>query len=389
MGMSKGIIFTVCGAALVASSLVCSTAEHLSDSHALPTPSGGYPVGTAIFHLIRIPLQVNASAESSTHRELMVQVWYPAETPRDIATTPYIPDSALISAMKKDEYMNISAETLESWRNLKSHSFLNADVTANSDQFPLVIFSHGFGMARCNYTLYTEDLASHGFIVAAIDHANSGLTVLPDGRVLSFAPDSLGPDHKVVQMAEDATFVVDALLDGTQNVDKFVGRIDPQRIGMLGHSLGGAAALNVGWIDIRFRAYANLDGYQFGQIREKGINGPFLAILQQPGGPISIPDSMGIERKREWADIIAKTKNDAFIIKVKGTSHFNFSDFPFLIPDSLLVRNGGVIAAQRGHEIVTVLLRSFFAQYLDYGSTESFKDIMSKYPEVTFEVTND
>lgn len=354
----------------------------LPGSLKLPIPSGKNTVGTAIFHLTR-------SLHQEASRELILQIWYPAQKSSSLSRAPYIPVPALISAMKNNEYMNISAEVLESWGSLKTHSLSNADISGNADQFPLLIFSHGFGVSRCNYTLYTEDLASHGFIVAGIDHADSGLTVLPDGRVLSFAPDSPGPDHQAVHMAEDAAFVVDAFLEGTQNIDMFVDRIDPQRIGMLGHSLGGAAALNIGWMDSRFRAYANLDGYPFGQIREKGINGPFLTILQQPGSPITIPDSMRIERKRDWAGIIGRTRYEAFIIKVKGTSHFNFCDFPFLVPDSLLARNGGVIAAQRGHEIVMGILRSFFSQYLDNGNRESFASVMRKYPEVTIEVSDD
>ena len=346
----------------------------------LPGPSGQYTVGTSIFYIVDHARK--SPIDSARARELMVELWYPASTHHGIERALYIPDSALINAMKNDEYLDLSPGVLDSWRDLVSHSYLNAPLASSPRLIPLILFSHGFGMSRLNYTSMFEDLASHGFIVAAIDHPGSGLTVLPDARVISFAPDPHGPDGKADTMVKDALFVLNALLDSNQAAGRFARRIDAQRIGMFGHSLGGAAALDMGRVDKRFRACANMDGHPFGKIPTDGLHQPSLMLLQQPGEPIHIPDQMRFERDSLWSAIIHKQNSEAYVITIKGMSHFNFSDLPFIVPDSLMTRNGGTIAPQRGHEIMTRILRAFFGRYLQNAMTDSFQEIAREYPEV-------
>ncbi len=351
-----------------------------SRSH--PKPSGPYSLGTVIFHLTDQTRKDPTDSTSSRGRELMIQIWYPASTSQG-PVTPYFPNSGLISAMKKEEYLNISPTVLESWRSLTSHAISNVSIVSDPSRFPLIVFSHGFGVSRSNYTFILEELASHGFIVVAIDHPTSGLVILPDERVLSLVPDPLGPDGKAGSMTQDASFVLDALLDTSQEAGQFARHIDTQRIGMFGHSLGGAAALDMGRVDSRFRACANMDGYPFGKILAEGLHQPSLMLLQQPGEPIRISDQMRFERDSLWSAIIQKGGSIMHAMAIKGTSHFNFSDLPFIIPDSLMLRNGGTITPQRGHEIITHILHGFFTHYLKNRISDSFQDIATKYPEVT------
>ena len=262
---------------------------------------------------------------------------------------------------------------------------MNASIATSPRLIPLILFSHGFGVSRSNYTSILEDLASNGFIVAAIDHPASGLAILPDGRVVTFVPDPLGPDGKTDAMMKDASFVLNVLLDENQEAGRFAKRIDAQRIGMFGHSLGGAAALEMGRVDHRFKACVNMDGYPFGKIPIEGLHQPSLMLLQRPGEPVHISDRMRIERDSLWSAIISKQRTDAYVVTIKGTSHFSFSDLPFLVSDSLMVRNGGIIAPQLGHEIVTHILRAFFSKYFSDANDGVLEDIAKKYSDVTFE----
>jgi hypothetical protein len=186
-------------------------------------------------------------------------------------------------------------------------------------------------------------------------------------------------------MIKDASFVLSALLDKDQEAGRFAKRIDAQRIGMFGHSLGGAAALGIGRVDHRFRACANMDGYPFGRIPIEGLHQPSLMLLQRPGEPIHISDQMRFERDSLWSAIISKQRTDAYIATIKGTSHFSFSDLPFLVPDSLMIRNGATITPQLGHEIVTHILRVFFSKYFNDAKDVSLEDIAKIYPDVIFE----
>lgn len=259
--------------------------------------------------------------------------------------------------MKKEEYLNLKDSVLDSWARLNTHSFVNAPY--KQGKYPLIIISHGFGMSRINYTILAEEIASRGYISATIDHPSSGLTILKDGSTLGLQHDKRGPDGKVIEFCDDIAFVIMELL---KNKD-FKNSIDDKNIGILGHSLGGAAALNIGLYNSVIKAAINLDGYLFGKAMKVGVDLPFLSILQKPVG-LNITDSMRLERYNEWKAIIAKSKEDALVINVQGMMHFDFSDLIFLAPDSVRLKNGGTLNANKAHKIVSSIVISFLNHYL-------------------------
>ena len=188
----------------------------------LPIPAGTYPLGTALFSLRRLihqpdqPEAVEHAPEAADHvRELMVQVWYPATTVRGIPVAAYLPDPALLTAMIREHYLDLTPDVLKKWKQLQTHAFWNAPLATAPKRLPLLLFSPGFGVSRSNYTALIEALASQGYVVAAIDHPYCGLTVLPDGRVLSFSnqQQKSTPEARVQAMAQDAVFVREALLN--------------------------------------------------------------------------------------------------------------------------------------------------------------------------------
>jgi len=107
---------------------------------------------------------------------------------------------------------------------------------------PLVIFNHGFLLSSLGYRSYGEYLASYGFVV-----------VLP-----TFPTSFLNVHH--VKLAEDVRFVIDYLLLVNENEEHVLfGRIDPERIGASGHSLGGKLSLLEAVTDDRIDAIGILD----------------------------------------------------------------------------------------------------------------------------------
>ena len=60
------------------------------------------------------------------------------------------------------------------FREVPVHFFYPEQDAAHPERFPLVIFSHGaFGYHKSNYSTYQE-LASNGYVVAALDHPHHG-----------------------------------------------------------------------------------------------------------------------------------------------------------------------------------------------------------------------
>jgi len=112
----------------------------------------------------------------------------------------------------------------------------------SSSARPLIVFNHGFLLSASGYRSYGEHLARHGFVVALPTLPTSFLTV-----------------HHV-RLAEDLRFVLDYLIDSAEDPGHpLFGRIDPERVGASGHSLGGKLSLLEAVTDGRVRAIGVLD----------------------------------------------------------------------------------------------------------------------------------
>jgi len=136
---------------------------------------------------------------------------------------------------------------------------------AGSDEtFPLVIFSHGgLGTENSNESLYRE-LASHGYIVCSIGHPYHAFwTKSEDGRMTFVSLEYFGEiqreDPKTNKMQSfhyyqkwletrmaDINFVLDTILEkAAESASGVYALVDGARIGLMGHSLGGSAALAI------------------------------------------------------------------------------------------------------------------------------------------------
>ncbi len=362
-----------------------------SKSWIIPTPTGRYAIGTFIFHLTDATRKIPFAAESDSFREIMVQVWYPAMRVNHARTVSYLTDPALLSAMLKEQYLDVPTEVVEGWQKIHTHSQFDAPIIAKPRRLPVLVFSLGRGMSRSAYTSILEQLASHGYIVVAIDHPYIGLTVLPDGRVLSFASDPRGPEavvERVEAMAQDVLFVLDAIMNRKGVGGRFANHIDAGKIGMMGHSLGGAAALELCRSSSRFKACADLDGDAWGKVVTEGVNHPFLVMLNEPGESHRPPSAVRKQRDDEWAAIISKKNVPAFVVKIEGTFHLSFTDLPFVVPEALLKKNGAEIPPQRGFEIITKVLMAFFSERLNYHQGAPLESVTKIYNEVTAKAYN-
>lgn len=373
----KGLnIILAFGLALVA----CQKKQLTQINTPFPEPTGNFAVGTEVFLFTKV-----SKVDSINDRYINTQLWYPAELKSQDPYANYIQDSLLSNAFKGESYLNIEDSVLSTWDSIQTYAYLNSKVTNSTNKYPLIILSHGFGMSKTNYSVLAIELASHGYIVAGIDHTGSGLTILPNGAPIGLIPNSNGPDGKVLEFCQDAIFVMNEIL----TLEKFKDVIDPNLAGMLGHSLGGAAALNIGHLDDRFKATINLDGFLFGEAMQLGVKTPFLSILQRPiFAEGSIPDSLKNERRSEWKDITDKSSVESLVVNIEGLMHLDFSDLPFIIPDSLRIKNGGTLSAEKGHQIISKLSKSFFDYRLKNTSVRLTQDIIKDFDEVNYEMIN-
>lgn len=348
----------------------------------LPAPNGRYPVGTLTLHL------EDWTRPTSRHlpsRPLVVQVWYPARAPSG-PRAPYIPDRGLLDSMRVRGYLDLPVSEMRSWDTVTLAARAKAipAKARRAEGWPVLVFSHGMGLSRSSYASYLQMLASHGYVVLAIDHPMGGFTIGPERQVLTPGVDSvpypyprvLGP--LVRDWARDASYVVRqaATSLGPSSAHGLRLSIDTTRVGMLGHSLGGAAALQACHSESLFLACADMDGDTFGDVDSDGVGKPFLVLLSHPLFSSVPRDSaanaegerllqMGRVRDSAWAATIEKQPSvPAYVVKIAGTGHMSFTDAPYLFPSTLL-GTSSVLDRDLAYKLISEKLLAFFDHYLN------------------------
>jgi predicted dienelactone hydrolase len=365
----------------------------------LPAPTGRHALGTSIHHLVDPARSDLRSGRRG--RALTVQLWYPAAAGGARPAAAYMPDPRIVDSMRARGYNRIEPARLAPLRAVRTHA--GAGDAPRAGRRPVLVLSHGHGMSRSHYTALAEELASRGFLVAAIDHPYGGFMLQPDGRAVTLADDpaDTGSDsvlaRRAVEWAEDATFVLDELARGRRGgFGAAIGRVaDVRRAGMLGHSFGGAAALEACRLDGRFRACATLDGRPFGPVRDEGVARPVLVMLSDPaytdeelaarGRTRAQWEAMGRARLAGLDSVLARKTPTAHLVEVRGTGHHSFSDAPFTLPDLVTRWGGRLLPPARGHEIIGAWVRSFFAEHLQSrrgtGAEPWWRSLEARYPE--------
>ncbi|HEX8345764.1 MAG TPA: hydrolase [Actinoplanes sp.] len=303
----------------------------------------------------------------------MIQAWYPAQPARHRPTAPYMSPS---SARALEAAFDARRGSLSA---VVTHARLEASALIRPEGWPLILFSHGRNGNRTNLTAVAEDLASHGFVVVGVDHTYDSFAVqFPDGRTATANRPAVYDDavlaEEVAVRAADLRFVLDQVL-ADRAVRRISGRVSHHRIGVFGHSLGGATAAELLRTDRRVRAGSNLDGAFATTSSTLATPRPFLLYTR--------PDHHGT-----WTRWAAEQRAWGRHLVVAGTGHFSFTDFDTLAEAIGVVRHPaffGTITPGRTTELDRAYLRAFFQHHLRHRPTRLFDQPVD--PEVTVNAT--
>ena len=157
----------------------------------LPKPTGPYSVGTTSFAWTDENRIETLTPNPVENRKIMIQVWYPADETDNAVLAPYMEQLEITGPVLAGQF-NLPAFLFDHISLAKTHSYLNIPVSSGENNYPVLIFSHGWTGVRNQNTYQAEELASHGYIVLAPDHTyGAGLVVFPDGSGVLNNPDLL------------------------------------------------------------------------------------------------------------------------------------------------------------------------------------------------------
>ena len=171
-------------------------------------------------------LKSKKGVDTTYDRPLKVEVWYPA----------ILPEGAK-EMVTYDEVMGTSNDPK---RPLIPFTFTgranrNGTPQYSDGNFPLVIVSHGYVGSRLLLTYLTENLASKGYVVVAIDHTESTFR------------DAGGFQSTLLNRSKDILFVLNQIgeLSKPESKSFLKGLADANNTAIIGYSMGGYGALNV------------------------------------------------------------------------------------------------------------------------------------------------
>jgi predicted dienelactone hydrolase len=199
-------------------STACGEAKKSTPPPTFTGDPGPYRVG-------HVSYLVSDAARSN--RPVAISVWYPADAAAITAATPGA--AYPFYPLKSSTPSSTSAE----WEALGYDPAYEQGATSPSAPFPLVVLSPGWNFPSWLHVGLAARLATHGFITAVIDHTG-------DGNIFGVGATSL--QEGMFQRPRDLSFAITELVtrNGTPGA-LLHGAIDPSRIAVGGHSLGGYA----------------------------------------------------------------------------------------------------------------------------------------------------
>ena len=236
----------------------------------LPKPSGPHSVGSVIFRWTDTSRPETFTADPSDHRQVIAQAWYPTDATTGRAVPYFEAQGRLPSSIA-----GLPSFMFASFGSVATHATVATPVSAAQRTWPVLFFSPGLSIPREPYTALCADLASRGYVVVALSVPyESAVSVLAGGRVVgqTIHPDVMGPPpHPALERlidirVADSRFALDQLdrLAQLEPRSPLAGHLDLQHVGIVGHSIGGATAVQVMASDPRFKVGVNLDGKLFG-----------------------------------------------------------------------------------------------------------------------------
>ncbi|MET9241227.1 lipase [Nonomuraea sp. NPDC003709] len=353
----------------------------------LPAPTGPHPLGTVSLHLVDRS-RPDPLAGGHTPRELMVTLTYPARTTAGHPVAPWIEPKAGREYLR-EQGLSAGAVLLP-----LTHGHEGAPADRRLGRLPVVLYSPGNDTPRSINTMVVEELASRGYVVGTLGHTFDGVVQFPGGRVVASAPDGPATGPLIAeQRIADTRFVLDRLTElnrgGNPDAERrrlpagLRGLLDLGRVGMFGHSAGGATVASAMFEDPRIKAGLSLDGPVAGPVVTAGLDRPYMLMEATKARPENLPDLATFwSRLRGWK----------LAVRAEGAEHASYTDLEVIIAQAApaldlsaaqVAEQIGTLAPARAVAIQRAYPLAFFDRHLRRKG-HLLDRPSRRFPEVTF-----
>ena len=378
-------------------------------------PSGKYSIGTQVYFWTDNSRGEVYTTDPTDHRELMVQIWYPAQGGENYQKAPHVtfPKKAIASIART---AGLPASFGRHGTQLTSNSVFGLSPVPNK-KFPLILFSHGDGGLLNQNTSQIEELVSNGYIVIACNHTyNASITFDKKGNPIPYQQNVSWNEqaqyHKkyytnllINYRYQDLAFLLKTLKqnrldDGT--INPFQNKIDFEKVGAMGHSMGGGTTYIAMLKNNEVKAGVALDGWFFGLLDEEAKTNttkPFLHIGQEQfldnniDGDIN--DSKDGKRNFDIYNTILEANEESYGAYIKNSLHYSYTDMKLIYnqgaPLSLPLDSLGEVDKKIVEEVVDNTVLEFFNYTLKDQpfdlkrlNTHNNQVVYNKYPPTLF-----
>ena len=368
----------------------CSSITFLNHKN-VPSPGGIYPVGTRIFEWIdssRTDIFVNKDDEF--FRKIIVQIWYPGANVKNVNKKFSYFQNDEKTAAKLASHFSVPKFFVKSAVNLKTHALINIEPKIETTSYPLILFSHGRGGYRHQNSIQCEELASHGYIVVAVNHTyDSFLTIFEDGTSAPYLSQkseneyddlksTLTTSEKLDMRVSDIEFVLEQL-DSLVGNGSFFDIIDMTKVGMFGHSFGGATTIALSNKNSRIIAAIGLDTWFIplaDSILHQGMGTPFLHLGQHKWR--GMPDNYR-KMKTLMENSTAKFRHYA----AYRMKHYDFTDGPqYTSSAKVLIPFFSWEDRSEMREMLNNMILVYFDSYLKNIDKRSIDDTAGRFSKI-------
>lgn len=359
----------------------------LSANDQFPKPLGSYTVG-------RTQMDFTYTASDNSERELTAIIFYPSDSSEGKPLAEYA--FSEFQSLRDELVVKLGGtaggeQLFDPY--FKTWSYDDLVLSKKEKQYPVLFFSHGAGAYPQQGTLFSQDLASAGYIVVSIGHPGSGVSKLKDGRTkgmtndflddiakytmefsglimpqisiltekleeekaiqvsrqLTSAPEAINFAKYAVLQSEDISYVADRLYEmNSGDIHSiFKGRLQLEiGMGVFGHSFGGTTAALVSRDDDRFVGAVNLDGNMVGAL-DSDFKKPFMQL-----GTVLAYNTN--------AFLLESNSKETYFAIIDNVVHSDFSDSLYTGGEA----PRGTRNAMEQRTIISSYTKAFFDRYL-------------------------